>query len=573
MSQPQSGIQRQHELDALRAFAMLLGIALHGALSFAPGFPWVVQDTKPEAPFIWLFYGIHGFRMALFFLISGYFTMLLWRRRGLVSLLKQRALRVLLPCLLGLVTILPLTLFAFYYSGEMARRQEDQKRATSGDGLELIPFIRNANHDELESYLIMGEDPNQTDKEFGIPILGWAGMYGDTTAAQLLLDYGADTNGVDREGHTPLHQSAFLGQSKVLEMLLKNGGNPQIRGKSLQSPLDSTKADFNLTKMMAEWIRVPLPSEEQLETGRAACRKLLDPTGSQNSSDKPQAEGLQGIRDQYRAFLNSERWQIKLSKDIPPFQLIQTGIFIHLWFLWFLWYLVVIFAFFVLLAQIIPLPKIPSSWILSPLRWLWVFPLTLLPQLLMGQDGAVIGPDTAAGVIPAPHVLFYYAIFFFFGALYFDQDDKEGKLCRWWWLELPICLLIALPLGIMTLGQTVLSGCIQVFYVWAMSTGMIGLFRTIVTKESPTIRFVSDSAYWLYLIHLALMAPLQALVRPWDLPTILKFTFVCTITTVVLLISYRYMVRYTWIGWLLNGTRKRHHQTPEPVTPTPVAPA
>ena len=90
MSQPQSGIQRQHELDALRAFAMLLGIALHGALSFAPGFPWVVQDTKPEAPFIWLFFGIHGFRMALFFLISGYFTMLVWRRRGLASLIKQK---------------------------------------------------------------------------------------------------------------------------------------------------------------------------------------------------------------------------------------------------------------------------------------------------------------------------------------------------------------------------------------------------------------------------------------------------------------------------------------------------
>ncbi len=36
---------RRHHLDALRALAMLLGIALHGALSFVE-FPWVVQDSQ-----------------------------------------------------------------------------------------------------------------------------------------------------------------------------------------------------------------------------------------------------------------------------------------------------------------------------------------------------------------------------------------------------------------------------------------------------------------------------------------------------------------------------------------------
>ena len=52
---------------------------------------------------------IHGFRMPLFFLVSGFFTAMLWRRRGLVALLKQRAKRILLPCLLGLVTVVPVT--------------------------------------------------------------------------------------------------------------------------------------------------------------------------------------------------------------------------------------------------------------------------------------------------------------------------------------------------------------------------------------------------------------------------------------------------------------------------------
>ncbi|MFN5587695.1 MAG: hypothetical protein ACK5DR_20520, partial [Planctomyces sp.] len=32
-----------------------------------------------------------------------------WRQRGLGALVRQRALRILLPCLLGLVTIVPLS--------------------------------------------------------------------------------------------------------------------------------------------------------------------------------------------------------------------------------------------------------------------------------------------------------------------------------------------------------------------------------------------------------------------------------------------------------------------------------
>ena len=73
---------RRHDLDALRAFAMLLGIALHVALSFAGG-PWMVQDSRTSGVFHVLISAVHGFRMPLFFLVSGFFTALLWRQRGL----------------------------------------------------------------------------------------------------------------------------------------------------------------------------------------------------------------------------------------------------------------------------------------------------------------------------------------------------------------------------------------------------------------------------------------------------------------------------------------------------------
>jgi len=98
--------KRYHDLDALRSCAMLLGIVIHGLLSFVPiPLPMVPQDIN-QSPEIYgyIFNFIHGFRMQLFFLISGFFTAMLWRKQGLRSLLKHRAKRILVP----LVIFVPL---------------------------------------------------------------------------------------------------------------------------------------------------------------------------------------------------------------------------------------------------------------------------------------------------------------------------------------------------------------------------------------------------------------------------------------------------------------------------------
>ncbi|MFC4995119.1 acyltransferase family protein [Rubritalea tangerina] len=90
---------RRHDLDALRACAMLLGIVLHAAIAYA-GFNWAVVDPSHNQCFAWLFYGVHGFRMQLFFLISGYFTCMLYQKRGLKELLLHRLKRILIPLLI-----------------------------------------------------------------------------------------------------------------------------------------------------------------------------------------------------------------------------------------------------------------------------------------------------------------------------------------------------------------------------------------------------------------------------------------------------------------------------------------
>jgi peptidoglycan/LPS O-acetylase OafA/YrhL len=71
------------------------------------------------------------------------------------------------------------------------------------------------------------------------------------------------------------------------------------------------------------------------------------------------------------------------------------------------------------------------------------------------------------------------------------------------------------------------------------------------------VRYVSDSSYWLYLVHLPLIIVGQVLVRGLELPAMVKFTVLVAGATVILLVSYQLLVRYTWIGRLLNGPRTR----------------
>ena len=113
--------QRFHDLDALRAFAMLLGVILHTALFFMPD-AWSKAYSAEGYPaevsgfYTLLFYAIHGFRMPVFFLLSGYFTALLWQRRGLRSLAAQRIKRVGLPLAVGAFTVIPVTTIAFIWA-------------------------------------------------------------------------------------------------------------------------------------------------------------------------------------------------------------------------------------------------------------------------------------------------------------------------------------------------------------------------------------------------------------------------------------------------------------------------
>ena len=101
--------ERLHALDALRAFALFLGIYFHASLSYLPSFEeWVVSDTSSSFLITIVSGFSHLFRMALFFFIAGYFARLVYHRKGRAYFIRDRAKRIALPLLIFLPIMLPL---------------------------------------------------------------------------------------------------------------------------------------------------------------------------------------------------------------------------------------------------------------------------------------------------------------------------------------------------------------------------------------------------------------------------------------------------------------------------------
>ena len=108
-------IDRLHYMDTLRATAMFLGLVLHGGVVFAQ---WPIDPLRShDEPSVFLHYImeiIHVFRMELFFLVAGFFSVLLVQKRGLNYYVKNRATRILLPFIIGITLFQPLLAAGYY---------------------------------------------------------------------------------------------------------------------------------------------------------------------------------------------------------------------------------------------------------------------------------------------------------------------------------------------------------------------------------------------------------------------------------------------------------------------------
>jgi peptidoglycan/LPS O-acetylase OafA/YrhL len=113
MSPPPSvSPQRYAGLDGIRAGAMLLGLAYHATYAWLPRVgPWYfVADAAPVEALVSVTGALHAFRMQLFFALSGFFSHLVFERRGERAYFLDRSRRLLVPLLVAL----PLAMLAYW---------------------------------------------------------------------------------------------------------------------------------------------------------------------------------------------------------------------------------------------------------------------------------------------------------------------------------------------------------------------------------------------------------------------------------------------------------------------------
>jgi glucan biosynthesis protein C len=178
-------------------------------------------------------------------------------------------------------------------------------------------------------------------------------------------------------------------------------------------------------------------------------------------------------------------------------------------------------------------------------------------------------PLPGLALTPTPRVFCYYGIFFLFGWLLFRNRQSLPLLEKR--VIGPILLALAAYFlglllflawfvgGLPDFQRGLLKGSgVWLFglVTWLWIFALMSFFLKHASHPRPWLRYLADASYWIYLWHLPLVLWLQLQLSTLDLNAWLKFGSVYLATMFLLLIAYHFLVRRTFIGVFLNGSRR-----------------
>ncbi len=73
-----------------------------------------------------------------------------------------------------------------------------------------------------------------------------------------------------------------------------------------------------------------------------------------------------------------------------------------------------------------------------------------------------------------------------------------------------------------------------------------------------TLRYFTDASYWVYLSNMPLVMLWHVMLAPLDMSIYVKFPISLLGAFGMSMLTYEYMVRYTWMGAVLNKRRVRN---------------
>jgi len=255
--------------------------------------------------------------------------------------------------------------------------------------------------------------------------------------------------------------------------------------------------------------------------------------------------------------------------DIPKDLFIGT----HLWFLY---YLLIVSLGVLLMRYLFCLYKpmhhkltrladMIIRWVCSSRLAIFVTAIPIAGCLWFMSHWGIDTPDKA--LTPQLPVLLLYGGFFLFGWLLHRQVSLMAHFGCLTWDKFALCILskvITNWISSYEMNQghhqyNLLKTCFALSYaimMWSLVSLTIGIFNRLFDRPSITVRYVADSSYWLYIIHLPIVIWLQIAFAEFSLHWSIKLVTISVLTIFISIVLYDLFVRSTFIGAFLNGKRK-----------------
>lgn len=177
-------------------------------------------------------------------------------------------------------------------------------------------------------------------------------------------------------------------------------------------------------------------------------------------------------------------------------------------------------------------------------------------------------PTPDQSLLPnAPALATFFSAFCLGWLLHRRIDLLQVLKNRWFWnltasvALIAACLYMAGPAPELIPAakgpETQIFAALYALAIWTTTFALIGLGLKFLDRESPAIRYLADSSYWIYIVHLPLVVALQIAVNKIALPAEVKFAGILIVAFAIMLASYQYLVRYSFIGAMLNGRKRR----------------
>lgn len=519
---------RYHGLDALRAWAMSMGIVLHAAWILIPGDAGApAMDASAHPFFDWLCLAIHTFRMQLFFVLAGFFACLLLRKRELGKFAKNRFFRVVLPLAISWIVLCPIIMWQYNVAGLKSGAIQSERSAVeltkeyfaniTPDSTMLLHLwflyylawayvFAIASRSIVSSFDRDGSRRQRVSDVFGgIVVQPWSALVLAVAFAPLIwlmkgswgIEIGLDTLYLKWPGMISYLLYFLAGwlifrNVDKLDVIVRGWRWQLAVGLLLTVPYffgskvatQNGYTTWNYPKLAVEDIRYDHKVEE---------------------FEYPQLRAI---------LMNSEEGSVA----------------------WAVWKAI---------------PQLNREFVTDHEEATH----NQLAGLLMSINVSVLGNSEFTNEVDVAELSLSEQNTAT-SQLAADQRNSEQTML----LNREI---LEAGFGGVIHSEDVhrpFYYTIRAFYAysyslttWLLIFGCVGFFQTWCSHESKFWRYFSDSSYWMYLAHLPIQFQILVWIgdKPWSGPV--KFLVYVLGTIAVLLPSYHFLVRPSWIGWLLNG--------------------